>query len=191
MNNLGLNNDWYHRNNFNFLNQFSSGIEYCSFEQQIDIFNGLSTKQEDDIIEKKSKLFSQNVSHETTWAFSLLILASLSIASEIHNWNKSFKLSQLLVLKKTQIAEKQLPMYTMNSDSLLMAMPALPSQFSLAGIVSWRSTISSINRQKELDVNDSNALDTQSSDLGGRLMAIPETVYRPHIPRIKFFGHLD
>ena len=116
------------------------------------------------------------------------------------NWHDIFQLSLPTDPRKPQIAKKQLSIYLINSGSSLMAIPPLESQLSLAGFSSFLSTLEFTDLQKDSALNQSNSSpknemyslpsgsDSVSSNVGGSLMAIPETVYQPYFPKVGFLG---
>lgn len=107
MNKLELNHDISFDNDLNFLSQFSSGFEYCDYEQQqIDLSINLLAEEKPKInssvkikqllakwkkgfsnyncpLVEKSQLLLKKVSTETAWVSSLLALTSIGIFSEI------------------------------------------------------------------------------------------------------------
>ena len=111
---------------------------------------------------------------------------------KIDNWDNKLNFFQPITANKSEMFETQ-------SGGSLMAMPSLPNQASLSGFASFLPTLKLFNSTKDFEINQSNLsqkTDQQlssswsgliPSDLGGKLMAIPEVEYQPYFPKIQFF----
>lgn len=131
MNTINPNNNLSFCNDFSFLSQFSSGIEYCHYEQQIDISSSLLSKEQQEItcvlkikqiLFKCKKWITHHTGHIINQPENKLLRKSQFIIKKIST--DTACTSSLLVLTSVGIASEIIPRWSDNTDNLPNNIPS-------------------------------------------------------------------
>lgn len=131
MNTINHNYNLSFGNDFSFLSQFSSGIEYCHYEQQIDISSSLLSEEKQEInfvlkikqiLAKCKKWITHNTCQPINQPENKLLRKSQCLIKKIST--DTACTSSLLVLTSVGIASEIIPRWSNNTDNLPNNLPS-------------------------------------------------------------------
>lgn len=189
MNTINPNNNLSFCNDFSFLSQFSSGIEYCHYEQQIDISSSLLSEEKQEItfvlkikhiLVKWKKWITHHTGHIIDQPENKLLRKSQFLIKKIST--DTACTSGLLVLTSVGIASEIIPRWSDNTDNFDNLPNNIPSKLD-GEDANLQPITFPASQQKWL---------MYSTQASGSLMAIPPRQNQPSLAGLpSFWSTLD